>query len=774
MNKIRGMETGEVRLPLTVSVLLIRSDVSRLFSRCFAFFAVNLFILHGVGALHAGRALAGTVGGQVLESPYVFTTEKAALRVPMAIGKVKCKIRTLTATGWGPTKEETLSAAGGRLEVTPLAEGIHIVAVEGVPTEYRFLAIEPPPPLTDFVGLVTALPRTGRKLLVGDKYTIVSMNDTETDASDYQIILGMLLKRVTGNAKITFEDRSFFGRTVDTAVRRFQDDVLPKKPDLGLLMYGRADQAQFAPLDGYVAACRTIAERLAKECNADTVFLQPTPDIDVPVEAAARTPGSHPPEFALRTLAFAEALRPLAADLGVGVADSFRAIWGRGGKSMEESVRAMWPLFPPGSHQQMRSLLETSGKGDTLYPNALGNLAIARAALRAICGQKELPALHVAGYSEWVGGAIVAHVRVRNISGVRRIGHVEVYPLPDDTLAVVPPSPIPYNIAHTESIDFDVTWPKVEKPEDLTKYPAIRYVAPGTPQIPVVDFYGEGSCPYLATCPLDPFVAFVRERLVAEGNKATLKIQCKKETADWQVAIPVDSLVGRSPALCRMMDRGNALWAAGELAWVRYGAALKGEAEIDGKLDEWAAHAWVPVGEPCQARSPRGVEDYRASKGECYLKWAFKAAQRGVVLAFDATGKLDKDQFTLLFDTRPPQRLGTPGRTYWVHGVLGTWGKIGFDLGDTSPPAPIAAAWKTQGDRVTGEMLIPYGVLESKDWPSSGDLGLSIGWAHTGPDGKVTNLSWSDDGYPWSPRWFGVVRLTDKPGAPMPCTVRVK
>ena len=135
--------------------------------------------------------------------------------------------------------------------------------------------------------MLDALPRTGRKLLTGQDYTIVAMNDTEMDAADYEIILGMLLKRATGNAKISFGDRSRVGRTTDAALRHFQDDVPPKKPDLGLLLYGRADQAQFAPLAGYVEACRTIAERLAKECNADTLFLQPTPDLDVPAVAKA-------------------------------------------------------------------------------------------------------------------------------------------------------------------------------------------------------------------------------------------------------------------------------------------------------------------------------------------------------------------------------------------------------------------------------------------------------------------------------------------------------
>ena len=86
----------------------------------------------------------------------------------------------------------------------------------------------------------------------------------------------------------------------------------------------------------------------------------------------------------------------------------------------------------------------------------------------------------------------------------------------------------------------------------------------------------------------------------------------------------------------------------------------------------------------------------------------------------------------------------------------------------------IPAAWKSQNNRATGEMLVPYEALELEDWPASGDLGLSIWWVHTGPEGKVTNLYWTDDGYPWSPRWYGVVRLVNKRDAPLPYMVRVK
>ncbi|HUU69528.1 MAG TPA: hypothetical protein VM186_08385, partial [Planctomycetota bacterium] len=72
------------------------------------------------------------------------------------------------------------------------------------------------------------------------------------------------------------------------------------------------------------------------------------------------------------------------------------------------------------------------------------------------------------------------------------------------------------------------------------------------------------------------------------------------------------------------------------------------------------------------------------------------------------------------------------------------------------------------------EMFVPYELMELTAWPASGDLGLSIWWTHTGPDGKVTQIMWSEDGHPWNTRWYGVVRLVNDAKAKLPYVVRVK
>lgn len=64
--------------------------------------------------------------------------------------------------------------------------------------------------------------------------------------------------------------------------------------------------------------------------------------------------------------------------------------------------------------------------------------------------------------------------------------------------------------------------------------------------------------------------------------------------------------------------------------------------------------------------------------------------------------------------------------------------------------------------------------MDADGWPASGDLGVSIVWRHRHEDGKVTRLTWSEDGHEWNPRWYGVVRRTGEADAEPPYVVRVK
>jgi hypothetical protein len=230
------------------------------------------------------------------------------------------------------------------------------------------------------------------------------------------------------------------------------------------------------------------------------------------------------------------------------------------------------------------------------------------------------------------------------------------------------------------------------------------------------------------------------------------------------------------PLVKRVVRGEDTVWAVAEFAYVRYGSALRGVATTDGDLAEWEGHVWSPIGESCQARWVRGPEDNRARPEECYLRVAFKAGERGLFMAVRATGDVKRDPFTVFFDTREPALLGSAGRYYWVSGKMGEAGRVELGRGETSKRDDgLAGRWSATEGSTGVEVFIPYELMELTAWPSSGDLGLSVWWVHTGADGKQTHLMWSEDGHPWNTRWYGVVRLQDRADTEaLPFVTRVK
>lgn len=86
----------------------------------------------------------------------------------------------------------------------------------------------------------------------------------------------------------------------------------------------------------------------------------------------------------------------------------------------------------------------------------------------------------------------------------------------------------------------------------------------------------------------------------------------------------------------------------------------------------------------------------------------------------------------------------------------------------------LQAVWKANADGTdfTAELFIPYAVAGLAAWPESGDLGFSLVWRHRHEDGRATYLMWAENGHPWNPRWFGVVRRDPK--GPVAFRVRVQ
>lgn len=711
-----------------------------------------------------------------LVSPLVWSDEKGVVRLektPPGLKEVAFSIQTIQRTGWGPTQEGTAAVREGQIEITPLTEGIHIVALKPLALEVRFLAMRPPLPLgkTGRAALLRALPRRGPKLLSGQKFTLLAMGDSVTATGDYPQMLAMLLARATGNTKIEFLKRAYSGRSIDATVRHWPDDTRDIQPDLGLLMYGLNDQVTFYPLDAYLEQYRWVAQQMTKQFAADTVFLQPTPDISFPLDEAARKPDSNPSHFAFRTIGFGESLRPLSSELKVPLAETFGAVWGQGGPTIEDAARRLWPIFPPGYSRQFNSLLETDGKGDTIHLNALGHLSMAHAVFDALIGQKTAPPLHFTARSRWTAAGVQSLITLRNASKLRLIGHVEVHPLLRGELQG---EPIKYDLGPGKTTQFEVSWPQAKVPSDLLTFPNDHYLAPGRPLIPVLDVADGGSHVYAVTAPFEVDARFARERqIVQPGQVVKIGLFNDGKRSEIPLRLP-EAAVGALPLLQKVERQGKTGWAAAEVRFTRFGAAPTGETTIDGDLAEWQEQTWVPMGEPFQARYSTGPRDFRAAPREAYLHWAFKAGKDGLFLAARGQGQLQNDNFTLFFDPRAPEKLGTVGRYYWLDGKLQPDGKIQLRKGETSREAPgMSGTWRQSDEGLNLELFVPYALFEKRAWPPSGDLGLSLWWVHSGPDGKKTNLMWSEEGHPWNPRWYGVVRHTNKPDS-VPFMVRVK
>ncbi len=628
------------------------------------------------------------------------------------------------------------------------APGALVLSDEARPVDGKGLVIPVPAALLgeDFLK---ALPRGGKKLIGGEPFTILAIGDSVTATGPYPEILARLLARATGNQEIRIVRAAYSGRSVDAAVRRFEKDALPAKADLALILFGLNDQAAGSPLEAYLEQTSWLVERLRAQ-GTDVVLLEPTPHINITPLPGDKGP---PPAAAsiFRTVGFAAALRALGADLSAPVVPAFDALWGQGGSDLQQAAKNAWPLFPTHYSKPFTSLVETEGRGDTIHPNAQGHLRLAQAVFATLADRVTPTPLHITARTE-VGeeGRLISRLTMRNDSTEARRGRLAVYPFAQDDTH----EELGYELAKGASAELTFVWPATVRPGE-------------TSWLQIVDYHGAGSRAFAVSARLTPEMKWVRERLVATEPKVNARFLKAGEIREVPVSWPAESAVGRVP-LAEEAVRA-------ELAYVRYGAAPSGEAVADGELAEWDGANWIPVGEPVQARWTQGPADFRATLAECYLNWAFKAGRDGVWLAFRATGELAKDRFTLYFDNRPPAELGTAGPYTWIDGAFKADGTLSLKAGDSSREggAGLTGRWRAAGGAVVeGELFVPYGVLNSARWPESGDLGVSIVWMHTGTDGRVTRLLWSENGHPWNTRWFGVVRRD--PAGPLPWRVRIQ
>jgi len=455
------------------------------------------------------------------------------------------------------------------------------------------------------------------------------------------------------------------------------------------------------------------------------------------------------------------------------VARTFAAIWGQGAGSIPEAVIAMWPLYPSNYAAQFSSIQESQGKGDTIHPNVLGHLQIAKAVYAALNGQAVSQALNITGESRWTQQGVVSRITATNTSGELREGRLEAYA--PSGAKITAPQPLLYALAPGESTSFEVAWPDVRRPEDLLAFPYCSYLSEDFNRLAVMDVSGDASTVHSVEVPFEVSGDFVAGRQVVKGRRFEVTLQTQTGTERIPIEIPEGSQVGRIPLIRPLHDGAKTGYAVTEVAYVAFGQALSAEAVVDGDLGEWAAQRWAPVGEPCQCRNSSGPRDNRKSPDEAFVQMAFKAGTHGIFIALRGRGELAGDRATFFFDSRPPELLGTVGPYYWASLSFDVGGAVSLSKGETSTTATgMIGRWKTVENGLQAELFIPYTLMDRDAWPESGDLGLSLVWTHQPKDGKSTQLMWSEDGHEWNPRWYGVIRRDQEPQEILSFRVRVK
>lgn len=642
-------------------------------------------------------------------------------------------------------------------------------------------ADETPLPVLDAAALNQTLPRQGKRLANGEPFTILAIGDSVTATGPYPEILARYLRRATGNKNIAVARAAYPGKSVDASVRRSGRDIDARPCDLALIMFGLNDQGALTPVESYIEQTEWLINHLRAR-GADVILLEPTPHINILAQPGDKNPP--PPEASIfRTLGFAGALRLLGTKTNTPVARTFDALWNVGaGASLVQTARNLRPYYPRHYNEIFSRLTKTGDGGDTIHPNAYGHQLLACAVYETIANtvSQTAPApLEITGKTLWrqnEKGAytLITRLAILNTTSLARSGTLAIYPFPQDDRH----ESLAYALRPGGGLEHDFTWPGVGAPGDLLAHPCVHVFAGPAPFLQIVDYANGRNHIRAIPAPFFPEVGFVRERIVVTNAIAAVRIKTPSGIREINVPIPEGSPVGRIPLSTTIATPQDQIPIAGELVYVRQAAAYSGETIVDGSLGEWpnanAANAWFPVGESVQARWTRGHADHRKTPAECDTTWAIKVGCDGIHLAFRARGDISKDSFAVYFDTRPPEHLGTAGPYSWVDGIIKPSGKIIIRPGDTflNVSTGLKAAYKTDGGGITnGEIFIPYKTIGLAQWPDRGELGMSIVWTHWHESGPPTRLMWSENGHPWSSRWFGVVRRD--PTAALPYIIRI-
>ncbi|HAI13006.1 MAG TPA: hypothetical protein DCM28_14970, partial [Phycisphaerales bacterium] len=604
-------------------------------------------------------------------------------------------LRVLTREGWLDKGKQThIADSSGTLRFTPDTQGVfEFTTISSKPQTIRLLAMDIPSAL-DRKALLKALPQHGQRLLDGKPITILAMGDSVTATGIYHQLLGKMLRKVTGNNQITVTVKAHPGKSVDASVRTYDSDIKPVKPDIGLLMYGLNDQGAGGAMDVYLKQTRWLCEQLKADFGTDMLLLQPTPHIESE-------------QTAFRTIAYAQALTTLADELDLPVAQTFDAIWGIGGQSIAQSMRAMQPLYPPHYSKQWQTMLSQDGKGDTIHPNILGHLALAQAAYNRITGQPNPPKpLQYKAQNTWGKNGLVTQLTITNTSITHRTGMLSVYRADHWTAPPLADS-LPYDSASGKSQTFNINWPTIKLPEDLLTLRASGYVTHDQPYLAITDtHHGHLTVQGIQTQRAGDMY-YPPQRIVTDGPNFHVQMRDGFSRIIQTLTLPDDQPVGLFHA--KTQRRNNT--AIAQVSYTQFAQALIGKATIDGDLSEWTQHTWSPLGNPSQACWTNGPVDNRNSPAECDPIFSFKCAPDGLYMAIKVKGDLSKDHLTVLFDPRPSTELGKVGGYYWLNAGYSN-GTFQVRHGETSPGnVRITSAIQAHGDQSHIEMFIPFALM---------------------------------------------------------------
>lgn len=201
---------------------------------------------------------------------------------------------------------------------------------------------------------------TRKKLLSGKPVKVVCFGDSVTGVyyhsgsrRAYTDMLGIALRRASGNANVEMINAGISGHTTVNALSRIDRDVLAHKPDLVTVMFGLNDMTRVS-LKDYRANLKTIIEK-CRGVGAEVVLATPNNVVD--------TPG-RPTE---KLIQYCDVVREVGIELNVPVCDAYRQL-----NAVRANAAFDWRIL----------------MSDSIHPNMAGHKKLAEQLAQTTTGLK--------------------------------------------------------------------------------------------------------------------------------------------------------------------------------------------------------------------------------------------------------------------------------------------------------------------------------------------------------------------------------------------------